>query len=100
MRPAEELICFSVIFENAEYRLSGYKNEYRSLMALLFDKLNAEDFGQCKGMGRCATCRVRIMSGGSCRGGNGPEETVSQIRLSCQIMVDKSLDGARIIIVQ
>lgn len=31
-------------------------------MALLYDKFYMEDFGECKGIGRCGTCHIHILN--------------------------------------
>jgi 2Fe-2S ferredoxin len=54
-------IHVKVLLGDEEYMLETYTNEYRNLMMLLYDKIYIEDFGECKGMGRCGTCVVEIL---------------------------------------
>ena len=95
-------ILFIIVSEGREYSISTFKNEYRSLMTLVQDKLYIDGFGDCGGMGRCATCIVRLdnlqtvdhmdrneLSTLSKQGITDPS-----IRLSCQIFIEISLDGA------
>lgn len=85
--------------------METYTGEYRNLMALLKDKIYFDYFGECGGMGRCATCIVRIT--GSKGNSNKKERNepatlskcgykASNIRLSCQILISSDLDGATI----
>ena len=80
----------------------AYPYEYRSLMGLIYDKIYIENFGECKGIGRCGTCHVHILSHHPdllTREGN--ENTtlgkmpaiVRNSRLACQIVIDQSVDG-------
>lgn len=93
-------IPFTVYYEGGKHELQTYEGEYRNLMVLLYDKIYIDGFGDCKGMGRCGTCAVKIehlpaevnilyrneeqtLSKMGIHGGN--------VRLSCQILVDKNL---------
>lgn len=96
-------ISFTVIYLENEYTVQTYENEYRNLMVLLNDKIYIEDFGQCGGQGRCATCMVEIATAGSSfsplerneqatlikKGGGGENR-----RLSCQVFINDRLQGA------
>jgi 2Fe-2S ferredoxin len=86
---------------NKEFVLETYPYEYRSLMHLIFDKIYLEDFGDCKGMGRCGTCLVEIINDRLVSDGferneqstlNKSGYTQSNQRLSCQILVDKRIN--------
>lgn len=102
----EKTINFTVNFEGKTYAIQSYPSEYRSLMALLYDKIYIDDdFGECKGMGRCGTCVIQILN---------PKEEVTlfdrnetatlekmgvnkeDIHLSCQIELDEHIDGLEI----
>jgi 2Fe-2S ferredoxin len=93
-------IHVKVLLGDEEYMLETYTNEYRNLMMLLYDKMYIEDFGECKGMGRCGTCVVEILESTnnmSCTVRN-EEATLKKtgvantnIRLSCQILVNDDL---------
>ncbi|MEO7445897.1 MAG: 2Fe-2S iron-sulfur cluster-binding protein [Ferruginibacter sp.] len=94
-------IHFIVYNEDEKYELQTYEGEYRNLMVLLTDKIYLEDFGQCKGMGRCGTCAVKI-EGLSVKLNTldrNEESTLYKmgitdpgIRLACQVLVDESLE--------
>lgn len=98
-------IHLKVIYGEEEYYLETYTNEYRNLMMLLYDTIYLEDFGECKGIGRCGTCMIEIVekiNELSCPERN--EETTLKktgvtnlnIRLACQIMVNEELQNATI----
>jgi 2Fe-2S ferredoxin len=77
-------------------------------MALLNDKIYLEDFGECKGMGRCGTCIIKI---------EGLPEAVNTLdrneeqtlhkagitqknfRLACQVLVDINLEDVKVEVV-
>jgi len=93
-------IEFTGLYQEQEYNLQSYENEYRNLMALLKDKVCPEDFGQCGGMGRCGTCLVNItgLPNSIDELYKNERNTLSKmgitdvaLRLSCQIQVDKDL---------
>lgn len=95
-------ITLTIQSEGAEYIITTYQNEYRSLMQLIRDNSFLEDFGECGGVGRCCTCVVEIISKDiPLTPFEGNERTTIQkhdfdderFRLSCQIMIDKSIDG-------
>ena len=105
MRTRENSIVVTVRKEDREYELNTYPNEYRNLMEMLKDKLYSEDFGDCRGVGRCGTCAVAVLSEAVpldepdrnerttlSRCGFHPPE----IRLSCQILLDASVHGLRV----
>ena len=98
-------IHLKVIYGEEEYYLETYTNEYRNLMMLLYDTIYLEDFGECKGIGRCGTCMIEIVE----KINELPylernEETTLKktgvtnlnIRLACQIMVNEELQNATI----
>jgi 2Fe-2S ferredoxin len=96
-------IVITVTVGDRDYRLETYEGEYRNLMMLIYDRLYVDDFGECRGMGRCGTCVVEINA--------APEEleirdrnedttltkmgiTDPRQRLSCQILVDDTLHNS------
>jgi 2Fe-2S ferredoxin len=87
--------------------LHSYIGEYRSLMSLIYDRLYVEEFGECKGVGRCGTCHVVLLNKPSLHGLSRNEETTLSksglfqegSRLSCQVLIDESLDGIELEIV-
>lgn len=85
--------------------IESYVNEYPNLMFLLRDRLLLDDFGQCGGVGRCATCIIGIkgIKEGSARKERNEDATLSKmgctddaIRLSCQLYVNYDIDGTQI----
>ena len=96
-------IKFSVITNNSIRIIETYDGEYRNLMCLLRDKVSLDDFGECGGMGRCATCVIKIkgLTGNSIAKERNEPVTLSRlgfddenIRLSCQLLISSDLEGA------
>lgn len=82
--------------------MQTYHGEYRDLKCLIQDRLYAEGFGQCGGMGRCATCMVEIngLKGEAALLRRNEAVTlermspeIADIRLACQILVDDNLSN-------
>ncbi len=105
MRDPESKIVFTVLYAGDEYIIHTFSGEYRDLKTLIQDRLYLEDFGQCGGMGRCATCLIEI------GGPNGyfssfrrNEATtinrlsphLTNVRLSCQIEIDSNLANSQV----
>lgn len=102
-------IFFTLIYQNEEIKIATYEGEYRNLMILINEKIYVEDFGECKGTGRCGTCLVEAE-------GLSPLADVMQrnekstleksaikkdnLRLSCQLMINNSLQNAIITVVE
>ena len=102
MTSSGSVIRVVVVVDSEEYLLETYPHEYRNLMMLIYDRMYPEDFGECKGIGRCGTCHIQISNdNGKLRGTFGNEAaTLSKTslvcessRLACQIPVDEKLDG-------
>lgn len=103
-------IIVTVLYEGREYVLRTYAREYRSLMALIYDKLYVVNFGDCKGIGRCGTCHVRLPEYAEgtllIRSGNEPNTlgkmtgVLPTSRLSCHIPIDERLHGLLVEILQ
>lgn len=94
-------IAITIINDGEEYVTKTYKNEYRNLMALLNNSVYLENFGECGGMGRCATCLIEVA--GLTSNANvlqrNERATVSKtglagtnFRLACQILITEDLD--------
>ena len=105
MHSRKTSLAVTVWKADAEFVLNTYPNEYRNLMELLKDQLYCDDFGDCRGVGRCGTCAVAILSETVPLDdpGRNEETTLSRcgfqppkIRLSCQILIDQSLDGLQV----
>lgn len=87
------------------FSIETFENEYRNLMVLLKDKFYLDLFGECGGMGRCATCLVRgsgIRGKSALKNRNEPATlskigcTDNSVRLACQLLITHDLDGAHI----
>ena len=96
-------IQITVLDMDESYTISAYPGQYRSLMMMLYDQIYLEDFGECLGMGRCATCAIQIVSSKEPLTQFNRNERVTlekegitdpNIHLSCQIVVDERLNGA------
>lgn len=99
-----EDILIRVIYDNEEHELHTFTGEYRNLLVLIYDKIYVEDFGDCRGMGRCGTCLIEVID---CEAslpslGRNEEATLgksginqSSVRLACQIMIEKGLNGSK-----
>lgn len=91
-----------------DYELTTYEGEYPNLMMLISDKLIIEDFGECKGIGRCGTCHIYIVNPGQTmliKEGN-ENNTLNKLddrnensRLACQILINESINGIYIHVV-
>lgn len=98
-------IKLTIIENNHKNEINTYHGEYMNLMLLLKDIQLLEDFGECGGVGRCATCLIKasgIKGISNVKERNEPN-TLSKlgyndnsIRLSCQIFITKDLDNAEI----
>ncbi|WP_018614498.1 2Fe-2S iron-sulfur cluster-binding protein [Segetibacter koreensis] len=101
-------IHFTAYYQGEKYELQTYEGEYRNLMVLLYDKIYIEDFGECKGMGRCGTCVVKVegLPAGMNTLERNEERTLykmgiqsSELRLACQILVDENLKNINVEII-
>lgn len=100
-----EVIQFTACCEGIEFALQTYEREYRNLMALLNDKIYLETFGECKGMGRCGTCIVKIeglpdvantLDRNEQSTLNKAGVTQPNFRLTCQVLIDKNLEDVKV----
>jgi 2Fe-2S ferredoxin len=76
-------------------------------MALIRDKVCPDDFGDCGGMGRCATCQVSIKGGlnSPVHMQRNEAETLRKAgvshalaRLSCQILITEDLENLFVVV--
>lgn len=93
-------ISFTIIGEDEEHAIQTYTGEYRNLMALITDKIYVEDFGECKGMGRCGTCVIEIVKTENkfLSLERNEEATIKKTgitnpnyRLACQVLINEEL---------
>lgn len=83
---AQNYIEFSVLYLEEEYKLRTYWGEYSDLRTLINVKLRLDDFGQCGGLGRCATCMVNI-----CLPGQRFSDTN---QMACEVSINDDLSNA------
>lgn len=80
-----------------------YLHQYRNLMVLLNNGIYLENFGECGGQGRCATCMVKAvgLKGNANAMERNEAATIGKagladeaIRLSCQLLINEDVNGA------
>ena len=100
-----ETIRVYVLVEGKEFILDTFPNEYASLMMLIFDKIYPENFGDCKGIGRCGTCHIKILDAPCTLPDQERNEATTlgkmenidaTSRLACQILITDKIDGLRV----
>jgi len=98
-------IQLTVTENNTNHIVETHVGEYPNLMFLLKDKLLLDSFGECGGVGRCATCVIKAkgIKGNSANKERNEPATLSKIghteddiRLSCQLYITNDIDGAQI----
>lgn len=102
-------INFTILYKEEKIEVSAYEGEFRNLMVLINEKIYVEDFGECKGIGRCGTCLI-VAEGldNSLSPIERNEKSTLQkctapyknLRLSCQVMINEGLQNATIKIVE
>src|SRR5882757_9424019 len=99
MKEIKNFIDFVLVQGDEEIRVKTYPREYEDLRLLIKDYLRRDDFGQCTGMGRCATCMVTISSNiNSALTQNERlsnlhiiKDTDRVVKLSCQVIINDQL---------
>lgn len=108
MEIVDHTIKFKVIADGSEQIIETSIGKYRNLMSLLKGEFYLDGFGECGGVGRCATCIVetRGIQGNSLIKERNEPSTLSKmgynkdtIRLSCQLLISKDLEGSDIEII-
>lgn len=98
-------ISFEIIYENEPHQVTTRRNEYVNLMMLIYDRFADEEFGDCRGMGKCGTCMVEILNATEDLASFDRNEKTTlakmniseeNVRLSCQLMIDDKLNGLQI----
>lgn len=102
----KNIIQFTLIERKQEHIVKTNNGAYANLMYLIRDLfLFDNDFGECGGMGKCATCLVEaknLKGNAAIKSRNEPETLKKykldhpKYRLSCQVYINKDLDGASI----
>lgn len=102
-------IIFKLIYLDDTITVETYEGEYRNLMVLINEKLFVEDFGECKGIGRCGTCLIEAEGLGSdaMMLDRNEKSTLQKcavkgekLRLSCQVMINSALHNSTIRIIE
>ncbi|UXX79042.1 2Fe-2S iron-sulfur cluster-binding protein [Reichenbachiella carrageenanivorans] len=102
-------IQFTVVVEGHNHSLSTYPDAYPNVMTLIKDQLLLDDFGECGGMGRCATCVINTqgLSGESTIKERNEPATLHKYglddpgtRLSCQLFVSPDLEGTELTLIE
>lgn len=98
-----DIISFYITFGNETKQVHTYTNAYRNLMHLLEDQFIVQDFGECMGMGKCGTCMIEVIAAPNLLEDLQRNEMTTlkkaamlkkNIRLSCQIFINDSLQDA------
>lgn len=97
-------IRITLITGAEEHTFLAYPWEYRNLMALIYDHLYIEGFGECKGVGRCGTCHVKVKNRPGLHTRVGNEATTltrisgvtDESRLACQILITPGIHDIRV----
>lgn len=100
------IIHFTLISGDEKLKVEVRRGEYRNLMDLINDKLYVDDFGECRGIGRCGTCLIHFVSNTALPEMDRNEKSTlmkagvegREWRLSCQLMIDEILNGSSIVI--
>lgn len=109
MTTHERDIIFTLIYLDEELKVATYEGEFRNLMILIIEKVYVEDFGECKGIGRCGTCLVEVegLKGLAAEMERNEKSTLEKcavkkpnLRLSCQVMINAALKNAVIKVVE
>jgi 2Fe-2S ferredoxin len=103
METQQKPIRLTVVQEGERTVIETHAHAYRNLMVLLNNHCYLENFGECGGMGRCATCVVQTQHPALQEHNRNEASTLAKLppvepgtRLSCQIHINNLLDGAEI----
>jgi 2Fe-2S ferredoxin len=103
------LIQFTVIDNEQRFPIKVTHGSYPNLMFLLKEQLSLNSFGECGGVGRCATCVVKAIGikGNSVIKERNEPVTLQKlgydedtIRLSCQLYITPDLEGSEITVLE
>lgn len=99
------MIKITVVYQGEKHYLETRRHTYANLMMWLLDELMDDDFGECRGTGRCGTCLIELLETHKTLKGLDRNEnsTLNKMnihelhtRLACQLLVDEHLDGIKI----
>ena len=102
-------IIFNLVYLDDTLTIKTYEGEFRNLMVLINEKLYVEDFGECKGIGRCGTCLIKAEGSNmeTMELDRNEKSTLHKcavkgenLRLSCQVMINSALHDATITIIE
>lgn len=102
-------IEFIIIDNEQHFPIKTKHGSYPNLMFLLKEELSLDSFGECGGVGRCATCVVKaigVKGNAAIKERNEPATLQKMgydeenIRLSCQLYITKDLEGAAITLLE
>jgi Na+-transporting NADH:ubiquinone oxidoreductase subunit NqrF len=82
VKSEKESIRFIVVYDEENYQVQTWQDQYASLMSLLSDQFQMSGFGICGGGGSCGTCGVEIIE--NCSGQR-------KLTLSCEIEINDKL---------
>ena len=103
MNDERKEISITIIKAGEVNIVKTYLHQYRNLMVLLNNSIYLENFGECGGQGRCATCMVKAvgLKGNANTMERNEAATIGKtglldkgIRLSCQLLINEDLNGA------
>lgn len=103
MNDERKEISITIINAGDAHLVKTYLHQYRNLMVLLNNSIYLENFGECGGQGRCATCIVKAvgLKGNANSMERNEAATIAKagladeaIRLSCQLLINEDLNGA------
>ncbi|MDB5276579.1 MAG: ferredoxin [Ferruginibacter sp.] len=103
MNDERKEIAITLINAGEAHVVKTYLHQYRNLMMLLNNTIYLENFGECGGQGRCATCMVKAvgLKGNANSMERNEAATIGKagladeaVRLSCQILISEDLNGA------
>ena len=103
------IICLIAVLFLCSAAIDPPKGAYRNLMVLINEKTYVEDFGECKGIGRCGTCLTEAegLETVGAEMDRNEKSTLAKVavkkpnlRLSCQVMINHALHNAVIKIVE
>ncbi|AWV98812.1 2Fe-2S iron-sulfur cluster-binding protein [Arcticibacterium luteifluviistationis] len=102
-------ISITVLRNGLERKIETKPNEYKNLMFLLKDHCYPDDFGECGGMGRCATCIIKAsgLKGAALEKDRNEPATLEKfrqsdpnLRLACGLHISSDLEGAIIELIE